>query len=158
MPDTQHATGFFARSDNAFGASCRQGQRLLAEHMLAGGKRSDSHFFMKQVRGYDRNGIDIGTGEQCFVVANKIEFLRGSERRGHRRVDIATCCDFEARAVGKRNGDLLAPPPEPYYANSDHCALPGCGRIGLTWNRDRLFLLALFVDDAIDVRYFEVTA
>src|SRR5262245_59330696 len=75
MTDTQNATSLLARSDDAFGTSCGQGQRLLAEYMLAGGICGDSHFFVKQMGSYDRNGIDIGAGEQCLIVVNKIEFL-----------------------------------------------------------------------------------
>lgn len=47
MTDAQHATSLFARSDDAFGTGRRQGKWLLAEDMLAGGKRGDSHFFVK---------------------------------------------------------------------------------------------------------------
>src|SRR5262245_30526229 len=76
------------------------------------------------MRSYDRNGIDIGAVEQCLVVANEIEFLLRSESRGHRRADIATCHDFEARATCKTNRNLLPPPAQSYDRNSDHCLPP----------------------------------
>jgi hypothetical protein len=74
------------------------------------------------MRSYDRNGIDIGAGEQCLVVANEIEFLLRSESRGHRRADIATCHDFEARATCKTNQNRarsrLAMPKKPLWPSA----------------------------------------
>src|SRR5262245_29677177 len=127
MTDAHNATRRFARGDDAFGTRRCQGKWLLAEDMLAGGKRGDRHFFVKQVGGYDCNGIDIGAEKQCLVVGNKIEFFLRSERRGHRRVDIATCYDFEAGTICKTNRNLLAPPAQSYNPNSDHCALHRSG-------------------------------
>jgi hypothetical protein len=123
MTDAQNATGLFASNDDAFGTRRCQSKWLLAEDMLAGDKRGYSHFFVKQMRGYDRNGIDITAEKQCLVVADKIELFLRSERRGHRRVDIATCYDFEAGAIGQTNRNLLAPPAQSYNPNSYHCLL-----------------------------------
>src|SRR4029453_2394716 len=47
MTDAHPAPSLFARSDDGFGTGRRQGKWLLAEDMLAGGKRGGSHFFVK---------------------------------------------------------------------------------------------------------------
>ena len=122
MPDAEHAFGLGAGRKNSLGARGAERQRLFTEHLLAGGKRGDHHFFVQQMRRHHRDGIDAGPREQRLVVVDESEFVGRRERRRHLDVDVAAGHDFEPRAFREASDDLLAPPAEPDNTYPDHAA------------------------------------
>ena len=118
MPSAR--TGFRGGCDYTLCACRGEGERLFAEDLLAGTKRGNCHFLVKQVRGHDRDGIYIGAREQGVIVIGQIELVCGSKGRRHRRVDVAAGNNLEARAVGKADDNLLTPPSQSDNANADH--------------------------------------
>ena len=122
MPDAEHAAGLGAGGQDSFGAGGVEGERLFAEHLLAGGKAGDRHFLMQQMRRHHRNRIDIGALEQVPVVGDEVEAVRRRKGRDRVVIDVATGHHLEAWTLGQTRDDLLAPPAEPDNADPDHVA------------------------------------
>src|SRR6187551_1429595 len=60
VADTKNAAGLFARRQDPFRTGRCKRERFLTKDLLAGSKRSDRHFFVQKVRGYDRYCIEVG--------------------------------------------------------------------------------------------------
>jgi hypothetical protein len=122
MADAEHAAGLRASHENTFRACRREPQWLFTEHLLAGGKRGDSHFLVQQMRRHHRDRVDVGSLEQIPVADDEIEAVRGGKGRNRVVIDVAAGHHLEARACRQAGHDLLAPPAEPDNADPDHAA------------------------------------
>ena len=60
MADTKYAARLFACRQNPLRTGRCKRERFLTKNLLAGFERSDRHFFVQKVRGYDRNRIEVG--------------------------------------------------------------------------------------------------
>ena len=120
MADAEHARGLGAGRQNPLRACRGQRQRLLAKHLLAGGKSRDRHLLVQRMWGYNRDGVDIGPFEQFPIFFRQVELVGGCEGRCHRAIDIATGNDLETRAFGEARDNLFAPPAQTDNSDTDH--------------------------------------
>ena len=59
MTDAEYTAGLFAGCQNPLGAGCGERQRLLAEHLFAGGEGRDRHLLVQRVRRHDRDRVQL---------------------------------------------------------------------------------------------------
>lgn len=69
VPDRSHLVGSTGGLQHCLGVGERPGERLLAQHMFAGGEQSLDHLAVQMVGHHDTHGIDVvGLGDRPPVV------------------------------------------------------------------------------------------
>ena len=117
----EHEPRVPAQADQALGIGFRQGQRLLAEHVFAGGRAEADLLVVEGMRRRQDDGVDGGVAEDLGEIGRQGQAALRREGSCGACVGIDRTGDPHHVAAALDHIDhLAAPPPEADHGEIDH--------------------------------------
>jgi hypothetical protein len=120
VADPEHEAALMAGAHHLAGVRAGERERLLAEHVLAGGGAGQDLGMVQRVWRREDHRLEIRVAERLVQARRQREAVLRGERRGRPGIDVDRAHHPQLLRALQTPDDGPAPPAKPHHGGADH--------------------------------------